>query len=101
MPVQVVLKKWSHSLLLPDTTSDSEIELLTTATREEESHLSMDYEAIMAVTHLPVAIPDTSWHPLPYQLSTIATNLQAVTITLGILIFPHEPKECHVDWSYS
>lgn len=101
MPVQVVLKKWPQSLLLPDTTSDSELELLTVATGEEESHLPVDYEAVMAVTHLPVAIPDTSWHPLPYQLPTVATNLQAVTVALRILIFPHKPKECHVDWSYS
>jgi hypothetical protein len=83
-------------LLFPYPTSDPELELLPVTAGEEEGHVPLDDEPIMAVPHLPVAVTDAPGGALPYHLPAIGTDLQAVAVVLCIVLVPHETEKCHV-----
>lgn len=89
------------SLFFPDSTSYSQLQLLPVATGEEQGHVAVDDQPVIAISNLPVAIPDASRHPLPYQFPAIATHLQAVAEVLCLVVLTHESQECHVNWSHS
>lgn len=86
-------------MLLPDAASHTELQLLVVPTREEERHVSLDYEAIMAVSYFPMAVSDASRGAFPNHSPAAATNLQAVAVGLRLILVPHETNERHVDWS--
>jgi hypothetical protein len=83
-------------LLFPYPTGDPELELLPVTAGEEEGHVPLDDEPIMAVPHLPVAVTDAPGGALPYHLPAIGTDLQAVAVVLCIVLVPHETEKCHV-----
>lgn len=62
-------------LLLPDPAGDPQLQLLSVAPREEQRHVPLDDEAIMAVPHLPVAVADAPRGAFPHHLPAITTNL--------------------------
>lgn len=84
------------AFLLPDAASDSQLELLPVAAREEEGHLSVDDQAVVAVPHRPVAVPDAPRRALPRQLPSFPAHLQAVAEALCLALLAHEPQERHV-----
>lgn len=88
-------------LLLPNPSSNPELELLLVPTGEEEGHVPLDYEPIVAISHLPVAIPDTSWGTFPNKFPAIPPNLEAVAVVSSIIFVAHEPQECHVHWGHA
>lgn len=53
-------------LFLPYSSCDPKLQLLPVPTREKKCHVALDYEAIVAVPDLFVAVADTSWGSLPY-----------------------------------
>lgn len=83
-------------LLFPDATSDPELQLLPVTTREEQRHVPLDDEAVVAVPHLPVAVADAPRGALPDHLPPIGTNLKAVAVVLRLVLVPHETEEGHV-----
>ncbi len=84
-------------LLLPYPPSNSQLQFFSIPTREEESHISLDNETIMAVPYLLVAISDTSCGALPYEFPPICPNLKAITIVPSLILVTHETEECHVN----
>lgn len=84
-------------LLLPYPPSNSQLQLFSIPTREEESHVSLDNETIMAVPDLLVAISNTSWGTLPYEFPPICPDLKAITIVPSLILVTHETEECHVN----
>lgn len=54
----------------------------------------------MAVTHLPVAVPDAPGGALPYHLPAIGADLEAVTVVPRLILVPHETQEGHVHWCH-
>jgi hypothetical protein len=84
-------------LFFPYPPSNSQLQLLSIPTWEEESHVSLDNETIMAVPDLSVTISDTSWGTLPYEFPTICANLKAITIVPSLILIAHETEECHVN----
>lgn len=87
----------SSSLFLPDPPGDTQLELLPVAAREEQGHVPLDDEPIVAVPDLPVAVPDAPGHPLPDHLAPRAPYLQAVAVVLRFRVVSHEPQEGDVD----
>lgn len=88
-------------LLLPDPSGDSELELFPVSAGEEESHVSLNYESVVAVSHFPVAVSDASRRSLPYQLPTVSADLEAVAIVPSLVLVSHEPQERHIHRSHS
>jgi len=88
-------------LLLPYPSSNAEFQLLLVPTREEESHVPLDDEPIVAVPNLPVAIPDAPWVPFPYKFPSIPPNLEAVAVVSGLILIAHETQEGHVHWGHA
>ena len=84
------------SLFPPNSTSNPQLQLLSVSTREEERNVALDNKAIVTVTNLPVAVPYASGNPLPDHLTSVGSNLQAVTIVFSFAIVPHETQECYV-----
>jgi hypothetical protein len=87
-------------LLLPDPPSDPQLELLPVATGEEQGHVPLDDEPVVAVPDFPVAVPDASRDALPCHLTATASHLEAVAVALGFGVVSHEPEEgdvhrCH------
>ena len=82
-----------NSLLLPDPPGDPQLELLPVAAREEECHVALDDEPVVAVPDLPVAVPDAPRHALPCHLAPVPSNLQAVAVVLGLGVVAHETEE--------
>jgi len=62
-------------LLFPDPPSHPQLQLLPVTAREEQRHIPLDDEAIMAVTDLAVAVTDASRSTFPYHFPPITTNL--------------------------
>jgi hypothetical protein len=62
-------------LLLPDPPSHPQLQLLPVTAREEQRHVPLDDEAIMAVTDLAVAVTDASRSTFPHHLPPVTTNL--------------------------
>lgn len=87
-------------LLLPDPAGDPQLQLLSVAPREEQRHVPLDDEAIMAVPHLPVAVPDTSGGALPYHFPAICADLKAVAIVPCLIFITHETEKGHIDWCH-
>lgn len=87
-------------LILPNLTCHSELQLFPITSREEESQVSQYNEPIKAVSNLPMPIPHTPWHALPYEFSRISTHLQAVAVIPSFCLIPHEMKKCHIDRSH-
>ena len=83
-------------LLLPDPASDPQLQLLPVTTGEEQRHVPLDDEAVMAVPRLPVAVADAPRGALPYHLPAISTHLKAVAVVLRLVLVSHETKEGHV-----
>lgn len=88
-------------LLLPDAASNPQFQLLSLPAGEEERHVPLDYEAVVAVTHFAVTVPDTPGRALPYHLPAIGTHLKAIAIVPRVILVAHEAEECHVDWRHS
>lgn len=78
-------------LFFPNSTGDTKLQLLSVTTREEESHVSMDNQTIVAISNLPVTISNAPRHPLPGKFSAIATHFQAVAEVPCFAIFPKKP----------
>lgn len=97
-PGEEELAAGSSSLLLPDATGHPQLELLPGAAGEEECHVAVDDEAVEAVPHLLVAVPDAPGSALPRQLPPVPTHLQAVAEVPCLALFTHEPQESHVYW---
>jgi hypothetical protein len=55
----------------------------------------------MAVSNLPMAIPDAAGSSLPYHLPTISPNLKAIAVVPCLIFIAHETKESHVYWCHS
>lgn len=87
-------------LLLPDPAGDPELQLLPITTREEERHVPLDDEAVVAVPHLPVAVADAPGGALPHHLPAVGAHLKAVAVVLGLILVPHEAEEGHVYWCH-
>jgi len=87
------MRRAAASLLLPDPPSDPQLELLPVATREEEGHVALDDEPVVAVPDLPVAVPDAPRHALPCHLAPVPSDLQAVAVVLGLGVVAHETEE--------
>jgi len=87
-------------LLFPDPTCDPELQLLPITTGEEQGHVPLDDEAVMAVPHLPVAVADAPGGALPNHLPAIGTHLKAVAVVLRLVLVSHETKEGHVYWCH-
>lgn len=83
-------------LLFPDPAGDPELQLLPVATGEEQRHVPLDDEAVVAVPHLPVAVADAPGGTLPDHLPPVGTDLEAVAVVLRLILVPHETEECHV-----
>lgn len=90
-----------QSLFFPDPACHSQLQLLPVAAREEERHITMNDQTIIAVPYLPMAVSDASWDPLPYQFPAIATHFKTVTVVLCLIILTHESQECHIHWRHS
>ena len=75
---------------------DTQLELLVTA-REEQGHVPLDDEPVVAIPDLPVTVSDAPRHPLPDHLAPSAPNLQAVAVVLCFCVISHEPQEGDVD----
>lgn len=88
-------------LLLPDAASHPQFQLFPLPAGEEECHVPLDYEAVVAVTHFAVAVPDAPGCALPYHLPAIGTNLKAIAVVPCVILIAHEAEECHVDWRHS
>lgn len=88
-------------MLLPDAASDTQLQLLAFPTREEKRHVSLDYEAIMAVSYFPMTIPDASRGAFPDHSPATGPNLDAIAVGLCFILIPHETDERHVYWSLS
>lgn len=84
-------------LLLPYTASDTQLKLFPVATREEQCHVPLNYEAIMAITDFPMAVTDTARGAFPCELPAVGPNLKAVTEIPRLILIAHEAKECHVN----
>jgi len=84
-------------LLLPDSPSDPQLELLPVPSREKQSHVPLDDQPVIAVTDLTVAVSDAPWHPLPDHLAPGASHLQAVAVVLCFCIISQESQEGNVD----
>jgi len=87
-------------LLFPDPAGDPELQLLPVATREEQRHVPLDDEAVVAVTHLPVAVADAPWGAFPDHLPPVGADLEAVAVVLRLVLVPHETEEGHVYWCH-
>ena len=83
-------------LLFPDPASDPELQLLPVATGEEQRHVPLDDEAVVAVPHLPVAVADAPGGALPDHLPPVGADLEAVAVVLRLVLVPHETEEGHV-----
>lgn len=88
-------------LLLPDPTGDSEFQLLSVATREEERHVSLNDKTIKTVANLTVAVPDAPGNSLPHHLPSVTSNLEAVAVVFSLVVITHEPQKCNVRWCHS
>jgi len=66
-------------LFLPDSASDTELELLPVTGREKQGHVPLDDEPIVAILDPPVTVNDALGHLLGDHLAPGAPNLQAVT----------------------
>jgi hypothetical protein len=55
----------------------------------------------MAVSNLPVAVPDAAGGALPCHLPTISPNLKAVAVAPCLIFVSHETEESHVYWCHS
>jgi hypothetical protein len=86
-------------LLLPNSTCDPQLELLAVATREKESHATLNDEAVKTIPNLAVAVSDAAGDSLPDHLAAIAANLKAVAVVLCLRIISHEPQKCYVNRS--
>lgn len=84
-------------LLLPDSPSDPQLELLPVPAREKQGHVPLDDQPVIAVTDLPVAVSDAPGHPLPDHLTPSSSHLQAVAVVLCFRIISHEPQKGNVD----
>jgi hypothetical protein len=89
-----------NSLLLPDPPSDPQLELLPVTTGEEQGHVPLDDEPVVAVPDFPVAVSDATRDALPCHLAATASDLEAVAVVLGFNVVSHEPEEgdvhrCH------
>jgi len=83
-------------LLFPDPASDTELQLLSVATGEEQRHVPLDDEAVVAVPHLPVAVADAPGGALPDHIPPVGADLEAVAVVLRLVLVPHEMEEGHV-----
>jgi hypothetical protein len=88
-------------ILFPNAAGDTQLQLLALPTRKEESHVPLDYEAIMAVSYFPMAVSDTTRGAFPNHSPATTPDLEAVAVGLCIILIPHETDKCHVDWSLS
>ena len=88
-------------LLLPDAARHPQLQLLPLPAGEEERHIALDYEAVMAVAHFAVAVPDAPGRALPYHLPAIGTHLKAIAVVPRVVLVAHEAEECHVDRCHS
>ena len=80
-------------LLFPDPPSHPQLQLLPVTAREEQGHVPLDDEPVVAIPDLPVTVSDAPRHPLPDHLAPSAPNLQAVAVVLGLSVVAHEPEE--------
>jgi len=69
-------------LFLLDSLSDTQLELLPVTTYEEQGHVPLDDDPIIAIADLPMTVTHAPGHPLTDHLAPGAPNLQAVTIVL-------------------
>ena len=83
-------------LLFPDPASDPELQLLPVATGEEQRHVPLDDEDVVAVLHLPVAVVDAPRGALPVHLPPVGADLEAVAVVICLALVPHEMEEGHV-----
>jgi hypothetical protein len=88
-------------LLLPDPAGYPKLQLLPVTPREEQCHVPLDDEAIMAVPNLAVAVTDASWRAFPYHFSPITTNLETIGIVPCFIFIPHKTQESHVNRCHS
>lgn len=88
-------------LFFPNPSRDPQLQLFPFPSREEECHVSLYNEAIVAVSDFFVVVPNASRVSLPYQLPAISTDLEAVTVVSGICFVPHESEKCHVNWCHT
>jgi hypothetical protein len=86
-------------ILFPNAASDAQLQLLAVSTGKEERHVSLHYEAVMAVSYFPMAVSDTSRGAFPNHSPATAPDFEAVAVGLCLILIPHETDECHVNWS--
>jgi hypothetical protein len=94
--------RYAHScfwtlLFLPYPPGNSKLQLLPIPTREEKCHISLNYETVMTIPDLPVAISDTSRGTLPYKFPAISSDLKAIAIIPSLSLITHETEECHIN----
>lgn len=87
-------------LFFPYPPCNSQLQFFLVSSGEEKCHVSLYYEAIMAVSDLLVAIPNASRVALPDKFSVISSNLEAVTVVLSFCFIPHETQKRHVNRSH-
>lgn len=84
-------------MFFPNPSSDPQLQLFPFSSREEQRHVSLYNETIMAVSNFLVVVPNASRVALPNQLPAISTNLEAVTEVSSVGFVPHESQKCHVN----
>lgn len=55
----------------------------------------------MAVSDFLMVVPNASRVAFPYELPSISTDLEAVTVVSGICFVAHEAEKCHINWCHT
>nr|GMD49644.1 hypothetical protein B296_00031614 [Ipomoea batatas] len=93
-----LLQQWQICRTPPYTlTAELYSKLFPVPARKEKCHVPLNNKAIVTVPDLAMAIPNTSWSALPYQLSTICSYLQTVGVITCFVFITHKPEKSHVN----
>lgn len=86
------------ALSLPYPSGDPKLELLPFSSGEKECHVTLDYETIMAVPYLLMALTYASRGSFPYEFPSMCSDFKSVAKGSCFDRIAHETEKCNVNW---
>lgn len=88
-------------LFLPYPSSNPQLQFFLVASREEECHVPLDDESVVAIPNRSVTVPYASWGTLPSKFAAIPTNFQTVGVVSSIGLVTHISQKSHIYRSHA